>query len=275
MYGDLWYSTRDYYSICRVRDLLHDCTQEVEVKAEGRIIAAAALHFSLAGCSFFQKGEAPCAGGAPTAPRLLKPYKVSALRKRPGEPEFIYPTFPPAHEPEVEHFLGYYQRRGRKELSDAFQRRKPYMRQINTILRQHGLPLELSNLAIIESGFKSDLGSGGEPAGIWQLVPATARSYGLSVNSARDERKLIVDATAAAARYFSDLFEVYGDWFLAVAAYNCGNGRLDRAIREAGTRDFFKLARSGALPQMTKEFVPRLLAISTIEKNPKKFGFDD
>ena len=107
----------------------------------------------------------------------------------------------------------------------------------------------------------------------WQFVPTTARAYGLTVAPGKDERLHVRKSSHAAARLLGDLYEEFNDWQLALAAYNAGVGRVKRAIQSAGTRDFFELVEQGAISKETAEFVPRVLAVAAILRNPANFGF--
>jgi hypothetical protein len=128
------------------------------------------------------------------------------------------------------------------------------------ILVEERLPVETLAVALVESGFNPLALSPKGARGIWQLMPATARRYGLTVEAANDHRTDPEHATRAAARYLRDLYEMFGDWKLALAAYNAGEGRVQRAIERAGVRDFDELARRGLLPAETRNYVPAVLA---------------
>jgi hypothetical protein len=128
------------------------------------------------------------------------------------------------------------------------------------ILVEERLPVETLAVALVESGFNPLALSPKGARGIWQLMPATARRYGLTVEAANDHRTDPEHATRAAARYLRDLYDLFGDWKLALAAYNAGEGRVQRAIERAGARDFDELARRGLLPAETRNYVPAVLA---------------
>lgn len=128
------------------------------------------------------------------------------------------------------------------------------------ILLDEGLPLEVLSVALIESGFNALALSPKGARGIWQLMPDTARRYGLAVSLGNDHRTHPEHATIAAARYLRDLYRMFGDWKLALAAYNAGEGRVQRAIERAGVRDFDELARRRLLPAETRSYVPAVLA---------------
>jgi soluble lytic murein transglycosylase-like protein len=131
---------------------------------------------------------------------------------------------------------------------------------IARILAEERLPAEAVSVALIESGFNPQALSPKGARGIWQLMPATARRYGLTVASGNDHRTHPEHATRAAARYLRDLYQMFGDWKLALAAYNAGEGRVQQAISRAGARDFDELARRRLLPLETRNYVPAVLA---------------
>jgi hypothetical protein len=131
---------------------------------------------------------------------------------------------------------------------------------LTRILLDEGLPVEVLSVALIEGGFNPLALSPKGARGIWQLMPDTARRYGLTVAPGNDHRTHPEHATRAAARYLRDLYRMFGDWKLALAAYNAGEGRVQRAIERAGVRDFDELARRRLLPAETRSYVPAVLA---------------
>jgi membrane-bound lytic murein transglycosylase D len=122
------------------------------------------------------------------------------------------------------------------------------------------LPAQLVSVAAVESGFDARALSPKGARGLWQLMPETARRYGLLVDSRRDERLDPVKSTHAAAQYLKDLHAQFADWPLTLAAYNAGEGRVERALERLGARDFWTLSRVAALPDETRRYVPAVLA---------------
>jgi membrane-bound lytic murein transglycosylase D len=135
---------------------------------------------------------------------------------------------------------------------------RPYFDMMDGILSQHGLPKELKYLAVIESHLKSNAISWAGAVGPWQFMPGTARNFGLRVNQYYDERTDYFKSTHAASRYLTDLFSIYGDWLLVIAAYNGGPGNVDYAIKKSGSRDFWTLQRF--LPAESRNHVKKFIA---------------
>ncbi|TWI84961.1 transglycosylase-like protein with SLT domain [Lacibacter cauensis] len=130
---------------------------------------------------------------------------------------------------------------------------------IRKLLQKEGLPAELVYMTVVESKMKNTATSYAGAAGIWQLMPATARTLGLKISAKEDQRRNIYKSTAAAARYLNDLYDEFDDWLLVIAAYNCGTGNVHKAIKKAGSRDFWKLQYF--LPKESREHVKRFIAV--------------
>ena len=129
-------------------------------------------------------------------------------------------------------------------------------------------------IAFIESSFLPLARSNKTAHGIWQFMPRTGRQYGLRSNGIVDERRDFEKSTRAAARYLAYLNEIFGDWYLAMAAYNAGEGKILRAMNRTGARDFWQLASTNAIRKQTKNYVPAFLASVLISKNPSHYGFE-
>ncbi|MBN9409108.1 MAG: transglycosylase SLT domain-containing protein [Burkholderiales bacterium] len=159
-------------------------------------------------------------------------------------------------------------------LARAMQRSAPYLHHIVDALERQGLPAELALLPVIESGFDPRALSPAAASGIWQFIPETGRRYGLRQDWLRDERRDPLAATGAALSYLSDLYRRFGDWHLALAAYNCGEGcvarAIDRARANGRTPDFVGILPW--LPTETQGYVPRFVAVRTIFRNPVAHG---
>jgi soluble lytic murein transglycosylase-like protein len=131
---------------------------------------------------------------------------------------------------------------------------------LEPILRQEGIPSDVVALVLVESGGRTTALSPKGALGLWQLMPDTARRYGLSVSAVRDERMDLVKSTHAAARYLRDLYARFGDWNLTFAAYNAGEQAVQRAIARNGSRDFVSLSRARRLALETRNYVPAVLS---------------
>lgn len=164
--------------------------------------------------------------------------------------------------------------RGRKILAAGLRRAGRYRPLIQRILAEEGVPQELIYLAQIESGFLPRAVSYKSAVGMWQFVQWRGREYGLMQTSATDDRLDPEKATRAAARHLKDLYNQFGDWYLAMAAYNCGPGCVDRAVQRTGYADFWKLRELHVLPKDTENYVPAILAVTIMAKNAKDYGLD-
>jgi soluble lytic murein transglycosylase-like protein len=140
-------------------------------------------------------------------------------------------------------------------------RYREYRERLGRILIEEKVPVELLSVALIESGFNPFALSPKGARGIWQFMPATAAAYGLPVHPADDHRTHPERSTRAAARYLRDLYQLFGDWKLALAAYNAGEGRVQQIIDRTGIRDFDEMVRRGLLPLETRRYVPAVLAV--------------
>ena len=172
-------------------------------------------------------------------------------------------------------YIRFFQTDARVHFTKWLGRSTRFMPLMRAILEKQGLPLDLVYLSMIESGFSSYAYSFAKAAGLWQFVVGTSRRYGLHTDFWVDERRDPVKATVAASRYLKDLKErFHGDWYLAWAGYNAGEGKVDRAIRRESTRDFWRMMSKGrTLRAETKHYVPKLIAAALIAKHPERFGF--
>ena len=170
----------------------------------------------------------------------------------------------------VEYFLN----RGRAFFEDALVRSGLYRPLIEQIFREEELPLDLINLALVESAFKPQAVSRARARGIWQFIQGTGVRYGLKVTNDIDERSDPEKSTRAAAQYLKELYEMFGDWNLVLAAYNWGEGNVRRLIERTGVNDFWKLAdMPRRMPAETRRHVPLILASAILSHNPEKYGF--
>lgn len=164
--------------------------------------------------------------------------------------------------------------RGRDMFETWLKRSGRYQDMIQHELREWRLPEDLTWVAMIESGFDARARSPAGAVGLWQFMPATGDVYGLQQSRFLDQRKNPRLATQAAAHHLRDLFMRFGDWNLALAAYNMGYEQLLDAIDRYGTSDFNELARQGALPKETAAYVPKIAAAALVANNLERFGFE-
>ena len=175
----------------------------------------------------------------------------------------------------IEKFIRYFQTGGRKKFELYLSRSGKYVGMMQKILVRYGLPEDLVYVALIESGFSPKAYSVAKAAGPWQFISATGRRYGLRIDWWADERRDAEKSTHAAASYLRDLYGMFESWPLATAAYNAGEGKIQRAVTRYKSDDFSELIRHGYLKQETKDYVPKMLAALTIAKDPEKYGFGD
>ena len=143
---------------------------------------------------------------------------------------------------------------------------------IEEILVRHELPADLSYLCLVESGANPHAVSCSGATGYWQFIPDTARRYGLQINKYVDERKNLEKSTYAAAQYLKNLYAIFGDWYLAIAAYNAGEGTVTRLMKSHGIDSFWDIDRSMPIKTETIEYVPKYMATLIIAKNREAFG---
>jgi membrane-bound lytic murein transglycosylase D len=177
--------------------------------------------------------------------------------------------------PRVRYFVRDFSKNQKEFFARALARSGKFLPMIAKVLREEGLPEELGYLALIESNFHPHVSSAAGAVGLWQLVPETARRYGLKINAWVDERRDPVKSTRAAAAYLKELHNYFGRWYLTMAAYNAGEGTIDKAMRASGATDFWSLSDKAKLKNETRNFVPRFVAAALIGNDPTKYGFDN
>jgi membrane-bound lytic murein transglycosylase D len=174
--------------------------------------------------------------------------------------------------PLIQGYINYYQGRGRSTMENGLRRSGMFMKLARKIFHEEGVPIDVTWLGQVESAWKMNARSWASASGLWQFIPGTGRMYGLKQNAYIDERYSIEQATRASARHLKDLSKRYnGNWELAMAAYNTGAGNVDRAIARAGTANFWMIYPY--IAQETRNYVPNILAVILIAKNPEKYGF--
>jgi membrane-bound lytic murein transglycosylase D len=192
-----------------------------------------------------------------------------------GNDDLIVVEDKPGHLPivkseKIEKIINYFQGRCHDNFQEWLNNSGRYRELMMPIIKKYGLPEEIFYLAIIESGFKPTAYSYAHAAGTWQFIASTGAMYGLDRNWWVDERRDPVKSTVAAARHLKDLHDYFNDWFLALAAYNCGKLNVLRAIRRERTRDYWQLK---TLPRETRNYIPKMMAAIIIAKNPEEYNF--
>lgn len=175
---------------------------------------------------------------------------------------------------QVAGYINYFSSRGREIFERALARSGRYDDMIRRTLREEGVPQDLIYLAQAESGFHPLALSRAGARGIWQFMASRAKGYGLQRDWWVDDRQDPVKSTRAAARHLKDLYNQFGDWYLAMAAYNSGPGTVQNAVKRTGYADFWELYRRNVLPKETRNYVPIILAVTIMAKNPAQYGLD-
>ena len=188
--------------------------------------------------------------------------------------EFKEFNLPMAMTGRVEVYLKYFTETARSSTQKWLNRSNKYTYLVRDILIQEGVPSDLVVLAITESGYNSRAVSTAGATGMWQFMAGTGKMYGMENNFWVDERRDFEKSTRAAAKYLKYLYEQFDDWYLALAAYNAGPGRMARAIKKHDTNDFFEISSNNTLKIETRDYVPKFLAQLIIYKNYLKYGFD-
>jgi membrane-bound lytic murein transglycosylase D len=176
---------------------------------------------------------------------------------------------------EVAAYINYFSGRGRGILERGLVRSGRYDEMIRSTLKEQGVPQDLIYLAQAESGFHPLALSRVGARGMWQFMASRGAGYGLQRTKWIDERQDPEKATRAAARHLKDLYNQFGDWYLAMAAYNSGPGTVQSAVKRTGYADFWELYKRNVIPKETRNYVPIILAVTIMAKNPTQYGLND
>jgi membrane-bound lytic murein transglycosylase D len=217
-------------------------------------------------------------GGLPPAVEALPSAKLDVARDAEWLASLALPDFPVRLDSRVVEYLHFYRdtEKGQAILQVWARKVGRYTAPMVAELAKAGLPRDLVWLSLVESGHNPTIYSPAGAAGIWQFIPDSARMYGLTVDKWVDERLDPLRATQAAAKYLSDLYQRFGNWELAMAAYNMGHGGLMRSIVKYNTNDFWKLSTlEAALPWETLLYVPKVFALAIVMNNRRAFGIGD
>src|SRR5216684_4190609 len=175
---------------------------------------------------------------------------------------------------QVAGYINYFSTHGHGTFLRAFERSGRYREMMRSILKEEGVPQDLIYLAQAESGFHPLAVSRVGARGIWQFMGSRARGYGLERSLWVDDRQDPEKSTRAAAHHLKDLYNQFGDWYLAMAAYNSGPGTVQSAVKRTGYADFWELYRRNVLPKETRNYVPIIVAVTIMAKNPSQYGLD-
>ncbi|GDX83804.1 hypothetical protein LBMAG42_56150 [Deltaproteobacteria bacterium] len=237
--------------------------------------AAAALSKELAEERLAELGYTGALGAEPPVEFYMDP--LGATNVDPLQLERVDPKefdIPVVTNTLVKKWMTYFLGNGRKYYGRYLMRSTRWMPMMHAALEARGMPRDLVYLSMIESGFTTSATSYAAAAGLWQFMPATGRQYGLRVDWWMDDRRDPEKATRAALDYLSYLHKLFeGDWWLAWASYNGGEGRVMKETRRHGTTDFWTLVERGALHSETQNYVPKLIAAAIIGKHPERYGF--
>jgi membrane-bound lytic murein transglycosylase D len=201
----------------------------------------------------------------------LKDAKASHFGPVDQGPSFDIPV---TYNGKVKWWINCFQTTNRKWFRLWMERASAYLPNMQIVLKSKNMPQDLAFVAMIESGFSPHAVSSASAVGYWQFIGPTATRYGLQMSWWLDERRDFTKSTGAAARYLGDLYRQFKTWYLTAAAYNMGEGKLQRLIDRYHTRNYWELARKPDFPQETRDYIPKLLAAMFISKAPKLYGFD-
>ena len=190
-----------------------------------------------------------------------------------GQAEYANYNIPIIMDSSVQSHIRYFNTAIHDRFEQWLLRLSRYRPLVDRIFTEFHLPSDLVYLSLVESGFNPYAYSRAKATGPWQFMKGTAKAYGLRVDNYVDERRDPIKSTVAAARYLRDLYDLFGAWPLAMAAYNAGEGKVMRALNKAQVESFSEISKTRLIRRETKEYVPRIMAATIIARNPDRYGF--
>ncbi|MDH4188032.1 MAG: lytic transglycosylase domain-containing protein, partial [Nitrospira sp.] len=218
-------------------------------------------------------------GSSPSTSRFAEafnsPAELSLAQDQPGASPAEYTAYdmPIVMDPSVQAHIRYFNTGIHDRFEQWLIRFSRYRPLVDKIFTEFDLPSDLVYLSLVESGFNPYAYSRAKATGPWQFMKGTAKAYGLRVDNYVDERRDPIKSTVAAARYLRDLYDLFGTWPLAMAAYNAGEGKVMRALHKAQAESFSEISKTRLIRRETKEYVPRIMAATIIARNPDRYGF--
>jgi membrane-bound lytic murein transglycosylase D len=209
------------------------------------------------------------------ANEVTYPVDPSLKAKAEAEVKATHSDLPLMMTDPVAGYINYFSTRGRGTLERALARSGQYDEMIRRVLKEEGVPQDLIYLAQAESGFHPLALSRAGARGMWQFMASRATGYGLERDWWVDERQDPEKSTRAAAHHLKDLYSEFGDWYLAMAAYNSGPGTVQNAVKRTGYADYWQLYKRNVLPKETRNYVPIILAVTIMAKNPEQYGLNN
>lgn len=197
----------------------------------------------------------------------------TAQQVLPKDSNDISYNIPVIIDPAVESHIRFFNTSIRNRFEQWLIRFSRYRPMVEKIFAEFDLPSDLVNLSLVESGFNPYAYSRAKATGPWQFMQGTGKVYGLRIDHYVDERRDPIKSTVAAARYLRDLYDLFGTWPLAMAAYNAGEGKVLRALHKVQGETFWDISKTKLIRQETKQYVPRIMAATVIARNPEQYGF--
>ncbi|HEX5647503.1 MAG TPA: transglycosylase SLT domain-containing protein [Nitrospira sp.] len=211
-------------------------------------------------------GQPPAAGSLDSTTQTTQQILAS------GSNDITY-NIPVVVDPAVESHIRFFNTSIRSRFEQWLIRFSRYRPMVENIFAEFNLPSDLVNLSLVESGFNPYAYSRAKATGPWQFMKGTGKVYGLRIDHYVDERRDPIKSTVAAARYLRDLYDIFGAWPLAMAAYNAGEGKVLRALHKVQGETFSDISKTKLIRQETKQYVPRIMAATIIARSPEQYGF--